>query len=329
MTIIQVTNTTKSTEAPSEAISLLNVSSDDSGESTNEQQFKYNVKINPSSDSVSETPKKIVHIPSTSTGHYGKICNVSEGQKVTVTTTSSNFATNISVEASPSPSSVYEQVFITTTATAPVTVTSSTDTHVVNLLSNQARSASHSDIPVNRPKGPEATTSSGTPRKDKKSPQKAQKRPMLTRGATEAVFNRPSRIDKNSSGRSRVVGSGEEANSIPKTRFPVGGQSNEQDHRKRSSSTSDAQQTKNGRTVAGAVNSAPGTSNSSRSTQATGFRPPSDGSSQQNMGRLTLREQQVMHMRREMMHPGGVRLQLRRKDCLGSIAWVDAFGAVW
>lgn len=45
--------------------------------------------------------------------------------------------------------------------------------------------------------------------------------------------------------------------------------------------------------------------------------------------RLTLREQQVIHLRREMMHPGGVRLQLRRKDCIGSIALVDAFGGVW
>lgn len=43
----------------------------------------------------------------------------------------------------------------------------------------------------------------------------------------------------------------------------------------------------------------------------------------------TLREQQVVQLRREMLHPGGVRLQLRRKDCTGSIALVDAFGAVW
>lgn len=46
-------------------------------------------------------------------------------------------------------------------------------------------------------------------------------------------------------------------------------------------------------------------------------------------GLLTLREQQVLQLRREMLHPGGVRLQLRRKDCTGSIALVDAFGAVW
>lgn len=45
--------------------------------------------------------------------------------------------------------------------------------------------------------------------------------------------------------------------------------------------------------------------------------------------RLTLREQQVLELRKEMMHPGGVRIQLRRKDCIGSMALVDAFGAVW
>ncbi|KAK7583910.1 hypothetical protein V9T40_004873 [Parthenolecanium corni] len=45
--------------------------------------------------------------------------------------------------------------------------------------------------------------------------------------------------------------------------------------------------------------------------------------------RLTLREQQVMQLRREISHPGGVRLQLRTKDCLNSIAFIDAFQAVW
>ncbi|CAB3383955.1 Hypothetical predicted protein [Cloeon dipterum] len=44
---------------------------------------------------------------------------------------------------------------------------------------------------------------------------------------------------------------------------------------------------------------------------------------------LTLREQQVLAITREIRHPGGVRLQLRKKDCVCSIAFVDAFGAVW
>ncbi|XP_055679811.1 mucin-2 [Lutzomyia longipalpis] len=340
VTIIQVTNTAKSPEVPSEGISL-NVSPEDSPELSNEHQFKYNVKINPSIDtSNKEVPKKkvsgcqekveisSVHIPSTSAaaGHYGKICNVTEGPKVTVTTTNSNFATNISVEATPAAQgSVYEQVFITTTTAAPVTVTTATDTRVVNLLATQARSASHSDIHVTQSKSPPEASSSGTPRKDKKSPQKVPSRPMLTRGVTEAVISRPSRIDKNALGRGRCAPNGEEATtSMPKTRPQAVGAASGQDQRKRSSSTSDAQQSS--RTARPAANA--GTSSSARGTQAPPFRPPPEGSSQ-NIGRLTLREQQVMHMRREMMHPGGVRLQLRRKDCLGSIAWVDAFGAVW
>lgn len=42
-----------------------------------------------------------------------------------------------------------------------------------------------------------------------------------------------------------------------------------------------------------------------------------------------MREQQVLELRKEMMHMGGVRFKLRRADCLGSIALCDAFGAVW
>lgn len=58
------------------------------------------------------------------------------------------------------------------------------------------------------------------------------------------------------------------------------------------------------------------------------FRPNAENGLHSS-GRLTLRETQVLQLRREMMHPGGVRLQLRRKDCVGSIAFVDVFGAVW
>lgn len=43
----------------------------------------------------------------------------------------------------------------------------------------------------------------------------------------------------------------------------------------------------------------------------------------------TLREQQVLQLQREMKHPSGVRLQLRRKDCMSSIALVDAMNSVW
>lgn len=43
----------------------------------------------------------------------------------------------------------------------------------------------------------------------------------------------------------------------------------------------------------------------------------------------TLREQQVLQLQREMKHPSGVRLQLRRKDCISSIALADAMNSVW
>lgn len=58
------------------------------------------------------------------------------------------------------------------------------------------------------------------------------------------------------------------------------------------------------------------------------FRPTADNVPNP-VSRVTLREQQVMQLRREIMHPGGVRLQLRRKDCVNSIGFVDAFGGVW
>ncbi|XP_034231072.1 uncharacterized protein LOC117639477 [Thrips palmi] len=45
--------------------------------------------------------------------------------------------------------------------------------------------------------------------------------------------------------------------------------------------------------------------------------------------RVTLRDQQVQQLRKEKLHPGGVRLQVRRKDCTNSIAFIDAFGHVW
>ncbi|XP_066255249.1 uncharacterized protein [Euwallacea similis] len=43
----------------------------------------------------------------------------------------------------------------------------------------------------------------------------------------------------------------------------------------------------------------------------------------------TLREQQVLMLEKEMKHPTGVKLQLRKKDCISSIGFVDAFDGVW
>lgn len=50
---------------------------------------------------------------------------------------------------------------------------------------------------------------------------------------------------------------------------------------------------------------------------------------EENGRQLTLREQQVMQLKKEMSHIAGVRLQLRRRDCKDDIALVDTFGAVW
>lgn len=44
---------------------------------------------------------------------------------------------------------------------------------------------------------------------------------------------------------------------------------------------------------------------------------------------LTLKLVQVLQLRREIEHRGGVRIKVRLKDCVGSIAFVDILGAVW
>lgn len=47
------------------------------------------------------------------------------------------------------------------------------------------------------------------------------------------------------------------------------------------------------------------------------------------MSHVPLKEQQVLRLRAEINHPGGVRVVLRKKDCVNSIAFVDYLGAVW
>ncbi|KAK0162561.1 hypothetical protein PV327_006329 [Microctonus hyperodae] len=44
---------------------------------------------------------------------------------------------------------------------------------------------------------------------------------------------------------------------------------------------------------------------------------------------LTLREKQVLQLKREMSHFAGVRLHLGRRDCKDGIAFVDTFGSIW
>lgn len=173
-------------------------------------------------------------------------------------------------------------------------------------------------------------------------------RPMLTRGVTEAIIQRPSRKDLNivargrSKGQPSAVADASTTNAIRNEVF---------EPRQRSSSTSDAQGLRsrsniNNNNANSQLASTGNQSNGeilcefkqfrhmlivcvyfseSRRTQ----RPTNEHKPTNPLARLTLREQQVLQLRREMMHPGGVRLQLRRKDCIGSIAFVDAFGGVW
>ena len=43
----------------------------------------------------------------------------------------------------------------------------------------------------------------------------------------------------------------------------------------------------------------------------------------------SLKERQVSRLRMEMQHPGGVRIVLKKKDCLNTIAFIDGLGTVW
>lgn len=59
--------------------------------------------------------------------------------------------------------------------------------------------------------------------------------------------------------------------------------------------------------------------------------PPPRENRSGNSGRrlLTLREQQVAQLKKEIGHPAGVRLQLGRRDCKDSIAFVETYGQIW
>ncbi|XP_055585186.1 mucin-4, partial [Uranotaenia lowii] len=234
----------------------------------------------------------------------------------------------------------------------------------VMLLSKQQRSSSHSEIQINRIKnlrndpgnnkenqGESSGSSSNQPApkngilpsasspaipSNSLSPSKRAavdkniytpqpQRPMLQRGLTEMVISRSTNAVAGShAARCRQPSNPVVAQVNDKLRNEV----NEQ--RRRSSSTSDAHPETSGNPVMRArLNGA-----SRLQSPPQPFRPhhqlinqldPLNGSNR----KMTLREQQVMQLRREMMHPGGVRLQLRRKDCINSIGLVDAFGAVW
>lgn len=233
----------------------------------------------------------------------------------------------------------------------------------INLLSKQPRSSSHSEIQLNRikqlrttgqgnkenqgdggvasssgqksgilpsasspavPSGGNLSPSKRTP-VDKNIYTPQPQRPMLQRGLTEMVISRSTNVVA-AGGRDPARG---RQPSAQQTADKFRNEINEQ--RRRSSSTSDAQPETSGNPVMRARQN--GASRLQSPPQP--FRPHHQLINQQldsmngSNRKMTLREQQVMQLRREMMHPGGVRLQLRRKDCINSIGLVDAFGAVW
>lgn len=154
-------------------------------------------------------------------------------------------------------------------------------------------------------------------------------RPMLQRGLTEMVISRSTNAVV-TSGRD-LAARGRQGAVVNHSAEKVRNEVNEQ--RRRSSSTSDAQPETSGNPVMRVRQN--GALASRLQSPPQPFRPHHQLINQLDPGgapsnrKLTLREQQVMQLRREMMHPGGVRLQLRRKDCVNSIGLVDAFGAVW
>ncbi|XP_058813323.1 mucin-2 [Topomyia yanbarensis] len=237
----------------------------------------------------------------------------------------------------------------------------------VMLLSKQQRSSSHSEIQVNRVKNlrngqgnkenqgesssvnshssvpgpkPEILPSTSSPvvpptnlspskrpAVDKNIYTPQPQRPMLQRGLTEMVISRSTNAVV-AGGRENLSRGRKVAVAVNQSADKFRNEVNEQ--RRRSSSTSDAQPESSGNPVMRARLN--GVSRLQSPPQP--FRPHHQFINQHDSlngsnRKMTLREQQVMQLRREMMHPGGVRLQLRRKDCINSIGLIDAFGAVW
>uniref|UniRef100_A0A182QEW0 PH domain-containing protein n=1 Tax=Anopheles farauti TaxID=69004 RepID=A0A182QEW0_9DIPT len=213
------------------------------------------------------------------------------------------------------------------------------------------------------PTAPPHLTGGGSPSKrpavDKNiyTPHPQRMAPVLQRGLTELVLSTRSTASSGA-GNTSAIAADPPALVARGRRAPVESKIRT-DHllpeqRRRSSSTSDARQEHLSARATGTpvVGGAPGSGRLQSPPQP--FRPhhqfmnvpeggqlngtnggtgvigtPSGGGVGGGNRKLTLREQQVFQLRREMMHPGGVRLQLRRKDCLNSIGLVDAFGAVW
>ncbi|XP_017084548.2 LOW QUALITY PROTEIN: mucin-5AC [Drosophila eugracilis] len=269
--------------------------------------------------------------------------------------------TNISVNNEQSSDSIisgnvhYEKVFLS--SSIPITNRNS-PTRAATTNTTQSVVNGSPALPRRRLASP-ATTQPVTP----SAPPRAA--PQLTRGLTELVISsRPSRRDfhylkllntplKTKTSNKSTSAANNNIEQQPHQSTPSSSTSTQvtpaqrnntsnitgdsQEQRRRSSSTSDAQAPLQRVPQPGTQRNANNNEFTPSRNGAFRMQPPPQGAppsstnhTQQSPNkRLTLREQQVMQLRREIMHPGGVRLNLRRKDCVGSIAWVDAFGGVW
>uniref|UniRef100_A0A182IZY0 PDZ domain-containing protein n=1 Tax=Anopheles atroparvus TaxID=41427 RepID=A0A182IZY0_ANOAO len=170
-----------------------------------------------------------------------------------------------------------------------------------------------------------------------------QRAPLLQRGLTELVLSTRSSPSVATGSEQPAVNGGGRSRRPPVENKMIRNDPLPPEQRRRSSSTSDARQEHptartNGATgapaAAGPIGRLQSPPQPFRPHHQLMNVPEGGGGATGPIGaggnrKLTLREQQVFQLRREMMHPGGVRLQLRRKDCINSIGLVDAFGAVW
>lgn len=246
---------------------------------------------------------------SSATSEYGQVFACSTTSTTTVVDITRDPASSSHQESAHQPQQqLYEQIFLSTSAPNAASEQPSTSTGI--RLASPPRNSGNAS---NNKRSVEIQPNSAS-------------RPVLQRGVTEVSITRPSRRDEAeqpSNNRNRpsvatTTNKNTPASQADKFRGENHGQ------RQRSSSTSDMHAGNRARAVLSPV--VIPQQNHARLQPAP---QPYRNLEQQNGNRMTLREQQVMHLRREMQHPGGVRLQLRRKDCCGSIAWIDAFGGVW
>lgn len=246
---------------------------------------------------------------SSATSEYGQVFACSTTSTTTVVDITRDPASSSHQESAHQPQQqLYEQIFLSTSAPNAASEQPSTSTGI--RIASPPRNSGNAS---NNKRSVEIQPNSAS-------------RPVLQRGVTEVSITRPSRRDEaeqQSNNRNRpsvatTTNKNTPASQADKFRGENHGQ------RQRSSSTSDMHAGNRARAVLSPV--VIPQQNHARLQPAP---QPYRNLEQQNGNRMTLREQQVMHLRREMQHPGGVRLQLRRKDCCGSIAWIDAFGGVW